>query len=271
MKLQNELLDMMKEFHAICEQNNIRYYMLGGTLLGAVRHKGFIPWDDDIDVGIPREDYERLLNLNFSRISTNLEVISEKNDVNYPYAFAKLCNKNTTLVESNDVKFVSGIYIDIFPLDGICKNRFMKYIHFRKISIYYSLIWLSQLKIQYHNPYKSMIVNFSKCVGTSFWHRRLKKTLMHYKYSKSCYVGNLLGLYQEREIVPKDFFDEREKYIFEDTELYSMKKSDAYLRNIYGDYMKLPPLEKQKSHHLIELIDFKTPYREYLNGKRENN
>ena len=119
-EMQSKLLDMMKWFHGYCEENGLRYYALGGTALGAVRHGGFIPWDDDLDVGMPRADYDRMISLcknGTGNTRYRIEAPGQNRDFIYP--FCKAYDTETTLVENARIKAKRGVYIDIFPLDGI--------------------------------------------------------------------------------------------------------------------------------------------------------
>ena len=120
--VQKKLLEMMKWFHSYCEKNEIKYYMIGGTMLGAVRHQGFIPWDDDVDIGVPRNDYNKLLTISKGLKPENSRYIIESyQDMNddYEYPFAKVYDTSTTLIENKRKQTKRGIYIDVFPLDGI--------------------------------------------------------------------------------------------------------------------------------------------------------
>ena len=116
--LHSRLLSMAKVFHAFCVENGLQYYMLGGTMLGAVRHKGFIPWDDDMDFGMPRKDYDRFLKLAEEKLPAPFEVTCYKNVAKTPIHYAKQIDGSATLVEDSYHDFVEGLYIDIFPLDA---------------------------------------------------------------------------------------------------------------------------------------------------------
>ena len=262
-KTQNELLKMMKQFHDVCRKNNIKYYMLGGTLIGAIRHKGFIPWDDDIDLGIPREDYNILLKKYKEILPQNLEIITAKNDKEHPLIFAKLYNKNTTVVEDVFAERIGGLYIDIFPIDGAPKNikRIKK--HYFKVKLYSDFFRYSRAPKNSQKSYKRFIQMVSKIIGEDYWYNKTEKLLNKYEFDESKYVGNLLGAYKIKEIVPKSYFGSPTLYEFEDTEFYGLENYHEYLTSIYGDYMKLPPIEKQVSHHNVKYINFELPYLEY--------
>jgi|AGTN01.3.fsa_nt_gi LPS biosynthesis protein len=122
-ELKDRAFELLKEFRDVCEKNNLRYYLTGGTLLGAVRHKGFIPWDDDIDVAMPRIDYLKFLKI-YKREYDKNNLFAYEINKNYKYMFAKLCDKDTSLIEFDfDCKEKLGVYLDIFPIDGLGKNE----------------------------------------------------------------------------------------------------------------------------------------------------
>ena len=123
--LHARLLEMMKEFHRVCVENGIRYYLVGGTALGARRHGGFIPWDDDMEVCVPREDYERLKRIAGLVFPEYLELMDYSAQPNRPMHFLKLIDARTTLIERSFRNCVEGVYIDIFPLDGALNPKCM--------------------------------------------------------------------------------------------------------------------------------------------------
>ena len=118
-ELQQELLKILKWFHGFCVENNLRYYADGGTMLGAVRHKGFIPWDDDVDVCMPREDYNKLISLSASLPKPYVLETPQSEAKDFLYAFSKIYNTDTTLIEKGKKNIKRGIYLDVFPLDGL--------------------------------------------------------------------------------------------------------------------------------------------------------
>lgn len=261
--IQDKILSILKEFISICEENNLTYYALGGTLLGAVRHKGFIPWDDDIDIGMPREDYEK-----FQKIAPNL-LPSHLKMVNNP-----LNLDITQLVDKKVViKFVnseSNAFIDIFPLDGYPeKASFSARVHSFRVLFQRMLCKISvldQLEDKDRGTLENLIVKISKTlriqkalpkdalVGS------LHKVIQNYDFNNSRYVGNVLGRYREKEIVPREYFRDPVPLKFEDIMINCPTKFKEYLTEIYGDYMKLPPEEDRVAHNL-ELVS--------LNGNGE--
>lgn len=266
-ELHVNLLNLMQQFHQICIENNIRYYMLGGTCLGARRHKGFIPWDDDMDVGIPREDYERFCSLAKSKFPNNVELKFYENTQNSPFHYAKFINRNTTLIEQNYRNYVEGLYIDVFPLDGTSEK-------ISQIKTQYRMIWFLHAMIMNHEStskkntwYKELFKWGSKLVDLQFMHREMEKKLTQYDLNKSNYIANFLGAWGLKEIMQKSIFGTPTLYRFEECFFYGPEKIDEYLHNLYGDFMKLPPENQRVLRHSYYYIDLNMPYKIYLDKK----
>jgi len=146
-EIQNELLIMVKDFHEFCIKYNLKYYIIGGTLLGAVRHQGFIPWDDDIDIGMPRDSYDKFVNEYSKYLPKYLECLNAPyGNLKKDYLFIKLCNANTTLIEYDIIDRVEGLFIDIFPLDGAGNNLLTKKIKYYIIKVFIILLSLNASK-----------------------------------------------------------------------------------------------------------------------------
>lgn len=267
-QLHNHLLEMVKQFHIFCIDNNLNYYILGGTCLGAKRHKGFIPWDDDIDVGMLRKDYEKFYALR-KKLPDNLELRFYKNTKGSPMHYIKLIDNTTTLIESRYPNYIEGLYIDVFPLDYASNGNTVKeeYRRWRKI-------WLLQGLIIYHcmstSPkglVKKMVFLFSKILKLSALHSRLELEMT--KKEDGEYYANFLGAWQKKEIISKDIFGIPTLYHFEDTQLFGPEKIDAYLRQLYDDYTVLPPIEKRVFKHDFLYLNLDLPYKEYLSSSRQ--
>lgn len=261
------LTDILIDIQRVCDENKLSYYLVGGTLLGAVRHNGFIPWDDDIDIALPREDYEKFMHLE-DQLRNNFIIVDYTKDNNYPYNFMKVENKNTTLIEEmyEHRGGKGGIYIDVFPLDGVPENKYIRKLHFISINF-----WKTMLILHYCNPQKerskikSFIVSMIKgLTNEKKIHQILDNRMKKYTYKDSKLVINYLGAYKEREMVDKEFFGRGQKVVFEKEEFNGPEKCDEYLKAIYGNYMKLPPKEKQISHHRIKYLNLKKPFTEYV-------
>lgn len=256
-------MDIVKEVVRICNAHGFKYYMLGGTMLGAIRHKGFIPWDDDIDLGMPREDYEAFLELADKELAHHLKVVNYRNDPNYMYYITRVQDTQTRVVEErigNDNKYTCAS-IDIFPIDGTPNNPLLRKLYFFRVLYHRALMSLCYkdsidrkrkrskkekllLWIMERIPVEKLTTPYKqKC--------KIDKLLRKQKVAGSKYIGNIMGAYRTREIVPADFYGEGAMYPFEDMELRGMAKADEYLTYTYGDYMQLPPEEQRKTHFKI--------------------
>lgn len=257
--IQDKILSILKEFISICEENNLTYYALGGTLLGAVRHQGFIPWDDDIDIGMPREDYEKFKKIAPNSLPSNLKIVN--NPLNLD--ITQLVDKNMIIKLANSEH---NVFIDIFPLDGYPeKGSFSAKIHGFRVLFQRMLCKISvldQLENKDRGIFENFIVGFSKilriqkALPKNFLVGNLHKIIQKYEFKTSLYAGNVLGRYREREIVPRDYFEEPVSLAFEDTKINCPTEYRRYLTEIYGDYMELPPEEDRVAHNL-EIVSLK--------------
>ena len=247
--LQERLVLLLKRFHDFCVKHNLRYYVVGGTCLGAVRHEGFIPWDDDIDVGMPRKDYNRLLELvKEEKIGENCIVEAPLENKDYIYAFAKMYDTTTTLVENTVNKLIRGVYIDIFPLDGCGDSISEVEKHFKKIDIQVNILRAKVCAINKKRKfYKNFIIALFRLLPIS--KRKIVSRIIRLSEGKDfdqcIYVGNFVGGWHFKEVVKREWFGEPKLYKFEDIQVYGPNNADAYLSNVYGDYMKLPPRGKE--------------------------
>lgn len=253
---------LMNEVHKICVENDINYTLLGGSLIGAVRHKGFIPWDDDIDIGMTYDNYKKFVDVVFEKKYDWLEFdLAGKTEYYYP--FIKAYDKRTTFLEEmrNDAK---GIFIDIFPISYAGNSYKEALKEFKK-----------------HRYYQSVLKRKSYRYATGFLKERLlswlahfysadylmKKIEQHYSLlnqSKKLYSSDMDGT--RKGIVPSELFDSYRMYTFEESEFMGIADSDRYLKLIFGNYMQLPP-ENQRIPHHIEYLNLNLPYIEYNKSK----
>jgi len=266
-KIKKICLDMAKEAIKICEENNLQYYMLGGTLLGAVRHEGFIPWDDDIDLGMPRKDYEKFMQIAPSILSENLK-LQKFDDKDSRHYFIKIVNKNTKIIKtSNKNNDLSSIWIDIFPLDGMPNNTLIRKIHqfrllYRKMMIQFS-DFENRINLNISNRplHEKILISLAmttrvgKYIDTNKMLLKVDKALRKYDYDKCDYLVNFFGAYKFKEMFPKKYYGKGKLYKFEDIKMNGPIEYDLILKQMYGDYMKLPPKDERENHHTFEVIE----------------
>lgn len=268
-ELHTLLTEMLAWFHRFCAAHHLRYYILGGTMLGAVRHGGFIPWDDDIDVGMPLEDYLRFRQLMHDQPhNTYILETPDSNQPDFFYVFAKLYNVRTTLVENTRVPIRRGIYLDIFILAGVGDTRDDGIAFFRPIKRRMQLLLAMTTGIRVERKwYKNAGVLLLRCIP----HRLLdpKDLLMDIqrRYSEKSFYGckwiaNFGGPYREREILPQTVFGDPTAYIFENMWVYGVSDYETYLTTLYGNWRQLPPVDKRKTHHDFLHLDLHKSYLE---------
>lgn len=240
-------LQMMDKVHEFCESHNIRYSLGGGTLLGAVRHKGYIPWDDDLDIMLPRPDYDRFIR-EFEGVYKDLNIQHLGNDDTCYIPFAKVYDNRTVLIEKDKR---NGVYIDVFPVDGLPEEQYIcgyieqwkKYIH--KIQYTTKFYKLNNSKIKQIKYYlKKLLYPSRKKIISDFY-----RFLTLNKYGSAVNAGAICGIYAEKELMPFSVFECYITLPFEGRIYKAISDYDAYLRKHYGDYMQLPPVEKQISYH----------------------
>lgn len=272
-KHHEKILEIMIEVDKICRKNNIKYYMLGGTMLGAYRHKGFIPWDDDADIGIFNDDYELFLKKAEIELKENFIVRNIKKE-NVPYSFTHIENKNTTCIEQNRsaTGYSGGVYIEIFPLHGCSENIFLREYLYMKIKFLKKILFTLILDInsKRRGVIKSFIIKINRKIFKSETIiRQIINTLNKNKISKSKYICNLLGHWERKETFYKNIFGNGKEYEFEGYKFYGVEKPEEYLKQMYGKDFMLPPSEEKiklmKHPHLILNLDI--PYNKYKKDK----
>ncbi|MBE5869209.1 MAG: LicD family protein [Lachnospiraceae bacterium] len=246
--------DILKYFDAFCKENNIKYFLSHGTLLGAIRYKKFIPWDDDVDLLIPREDYNRMISL--FKDNERYRLFAFEKDPNYLYPIAKLCDMTTRKDEfgyNNGVEL--GVDIDLFPLDAWdddleSAKREAKYLG--KNMFYLGLSKLK--KPDSVNPIKRfvkrIVMVFCKMFGSKYFIKKILKASYKEEQKGNNYLGcKAWCVYGERGIIPAEVFAETIDIEFEGEKFPAPVDYDKYLTCLYGDYLPEPPVEKRKTHH----------------------
>lgn len=247
-------LNILLCFRQFCEENHLRFSLAGGTLLGAIRHHGFIPWDDDIDVCMPRPDYEKLLKL-FKGNERYKLVSNELGNCSIP--FAKMLDMNTQIDSKYaDQEGINHLWIDIFPVDGLPENMVEVEQVYKNCNFYRTIFMLNDAKLgegtttaRKYAKYilKPLAVIYGK--GRSI--HKIESIAERCPYETSNYVGIITwGLYGAGERMPKNEFEKFVEVEFEGEKFPAFSCWDSYLHGLYHDYMKLPPIEKRKTHDM---------------------
>lgn len=269
-RLKSCQLWMLKEFMRICEHLDLRYYVVGGTLLGAVRHQGFIPWDDDIDVAMPRADYERFLEKGQSLLPDNYFLQTFYTDPEFPANFAKIRDNRTTFIEKSvsEKHIHHGVYIDIFPLDYYPDGFFSRVIlELRR--------FLMKMRISHEFTYRQkestlkallrkMLAAIGRCLYPNLIQTLEKREHLYKSVPPGRCICNYSGAWGRKEIWPAEWISESSELTFEGLTVPAPGEYRKMLLHFYGDYMTLPPQEKRIGHHETTIIDIDRPYSAYL-------
>lgn len=260
-ELKNIELRLLVEVDRICKMNSIRYSLCYGTLLGAVRHGGFIPWDDDIDICMPRPDYNRFVKY-CENNKVNFSLLAFETQNPYLDIISKVYNQNTVIEEENTNRFQSktGVYIDIFPIESLGNTYEEAKRNFGKSTISRELLnaslwkkyFLSKTHAWYYEPARFVLYLLSRFISPK---RTIAKILECYsgmEYDNTEYVGVIGSAYRTKDIIERHIIEEYTEVDFEGLRFMAFKEYDAYLKHIYSDYMKLPPEEKRVSHHMFK-------------------
>ena len=251
--LQQKIIGNLKAIDAVCREHHLRYYLWAGTMLGAVRHRGFIPWDDDMDICMPRPDYEQLLAHWREWLPQPYEIISPETDATYPYPFAKVEDSSTTVLERPDFQFLEGVYIDVFPIDGVPSSTLARRWHFGRYHFWRHLLFLrGRDPFKHgHGPRSWLPWLIHRAFSLDWLQRKVRSFMVRYDYDSSDSVCD----YDDgaRGIIAKRVLGTPTPYAFESETFLGVEHYDEYLTTKYGDYMQLPPKEKQIQHHFFRL------------------
>lgn len=257
--VQSRSYDILKVFDKICRQNGIMYSLSAGTLLGAIRHKGFIPWDDDIDVMMTREEYNKFIEVCSKSLPKQFFLQTFKTDKNYLNGFAKLIDTSAPafIKETEKMDIVHGIDIDIFPIDRCPEKYIFSVLDIIKLSICsaakYSLLnqTCDSLLKRISRFIFSSIVKHTGTYCINAYEERIKT-----KYNSKAYNASFMNydskppyMWRPKDIIPYSIFEDYVLVQFGDSYFYSIKNFNLYLVHTYGNYMKLPPKDKQVPMH----------------------
>lgn len=261
-KLHSKVLDILKAVDKACAAHDLHYYIWAGTMIGAVRHKGFIPWDDDLDIAMPRPDYDRLVSHASEWLPQRYEMVCAENDTEYPLPFGKIQDAQTTLIERMHLRYLGGIYIDVFPIDGVPNGLIARKMHFARYEYYKRALYLL-----HRDPYKhghgpsSWVPLLCRKIYTMKQVQAKISSLLHKYDYDSC---PLVADYDDGShgIMSKAVLGKPTPYPFEDATVMGVSDYHTYLSRKYGDYMTIPDHAQQRQHN-FHYLDLDRPYREY--------
>lgn len=273
-KLQLKELDTLVYFKEFCDKNNLLFYLCGGCCIGSLRTGGFIPWDDDIDILMPRDDYEKLYKLWDNDKQERFKLLRTDEKIFTGNIFTTIVDTETTCVKANqahlDIPF--GIMMDIFPIDGCPKGKFKRTMQKLNAMIY--SLFLAQIVPENHGGTMALGSKFLLSIVKSpkarekKW-RNAERRMSKYKISDCEYITELCeGVHSMQPEYPKEWFASAVYREFEGLQMPIPVGYDPYLKKAFGDYMKLPPEDKQKPHHDMILVDTERSYKEVLKGKK---
>ena len=269
---QRYILQVLRDVLKVLEELDVPYYMQGGTMLGAIRHHGFIPWDDDVDLGILRSDYERLLETVSDKLPEHLELRTYWDETDHHYYFARIVDTRYQIRRMGSLEErLENVWVDLFPLDGMPNALLPRQVHKFRLLMTRLKFHLSCFeKVNIKRPGRPFIeraiirVAMITHVGSWFNTRKqldkMDRLLKKYPPEKSGYLVNFTGQtsYKFNESFKKEVYGEKTLYPFEDIEMVGPQQYDRYLRSLYGEYMT-PPKEADRNAHVSELVPIDEP------------
>ena len=250
-------LDILKSIDLFCKSNSINYSLAFGTLLGAVRHKGYIPWDDDIDIMMTRENYEKFRKI---YLSERYPLYDLKTNVKYPLSMGKIHDSRTYYYRSG-IKRDLGLFIDVFPFDNVPKDNNIRHKWIKKIHKYNVYNIAKNTPIKYQIDSKTSFLGIIRTIlikafcNSAFIHKTLENQYIKYNNETTPYMGVPAVMSMKRsfesKLFPRELFDSYITLEFEGNQFSAISRYDDFLRIFYGDYMQLPPVEQRVGKHDI--------------------
>lgn len=272
--VQKVIFNIFLEVSKVLSENNIDYYANGGTCLGAVRHKGFIPWDDDIDITVKIEDYEKTKDILAKELPDYYSIRYFDNNDHYANVFFKVVDERTTCIEKIDYKYkdaYKGCFIDIMPISGMPDRQWERNLFCKKINIFRILSEMriygkDVLDLRWKRVVFPLLKPMFQLVPSNYYCKRWLDMLKKYPFEKCNYTGYVWWFDVARLIYKREVFGTPTPIKFEDTAMYCPEKWDVLLKQQFGDYMSLPPKEKQRPMH-VGTLDLEHSYHDYASGK----
>ena len=256
--IQLHSLEILKYLDDVCDSQGLDYFIMYGTLIGAVRHEGFIPWDDDIDIMMPRKDYEALLSFFENCETKDFKLLNYRNSQNYPYMISRVSDCRFKLEVQNEANFGLGVFVDVYPLDDISNSLlfalFKGRVHGILSSLYFASTRLNPPKfISIKDLLKVVHFFVAKVVGKRFLGLLLDKSKLDTNNPKK-YVGCLQWMTSDsdRNVIKRTLIEGRTRLMFEGVEVNAPLNYDRILSDYYGNYMRLPPKKERVPHHLYK-------------------
>ena len=274
--LQERVLTIYKNVKSICEAEGIRFYAIGGTAIGAVRHHGFIPWDDDLDIAMPIEDYNRFITASSDALNDGLELVVPTGSPHYESVFCKVVDSNTTVIQRNHRKWpdrFSGAWIDIMPMSGVPSEGIRREWFIHKLWVLLALHQYTREALPEKLNHRQRAAKIGaaplRSLGRSgVFYKQYYDTLLNHPFDKARYCGYTWSFMLSKLIFPKQWFEDYVEMPFEDTVMRLPIGWDDYLSQQFGDYLVIPDDNERVDHDVF--VDLETPYREYASGNRKN-
>lgn len=266
---QKLLLEMLRDFDAVCAQHNIQYQLFAGTALGAVRHQGFIPWDDDIDVILLRSEYERFFREAAADFNPDIYYVQEENSEHWPMQFSKLRRNNTTCIEKyhpKDPLVHQGVYIDIFPCDNLSDNQIKDKIQFAASKVVIAKA-LYERGYETDSVAKKIFMQLCRIISRE----KVERLCMQMEGSKTKRLHTFLaaGKQYGKNVLPRKWLENSIVVPFENGKFPISAYYDELLTQLYGDWHQVPSEDERKRKEHVAILDLEHDYTNYLDDQKK--